>query len=76
MFWGISLILLILWYLGSLTGFTLGGIINVLPVIAIIMLAIRVIQEKRYCTYLDTFLRRRIIGKIACPASQEKLQRS
>ena len=52
MFWAISLLLLICWYVGLLTGYTLDGIINILLVIAIIMMLVRVIQEKIYCKYL------------------------
>jgi predicted membrane-bound spermidine synthase len=58
MFWGISLILMLLWYLGLLTGYTLGGIINILLAVAIIMLVIRVIKEKKYCSYLAACRRR------------------
>jgi hypothetical protein len=40
-------ILLILWELGLMTGYTLGGVIHVLPVIAIIVVLIQVIQGRR-----------------------------
>ena len=53
MLWPILVILLILWYLGLLTGYTMGGVIHILLVIAIIMLVVRLIQEKKYCSYLD-----------------------
>jgi hypothetical protein len=40
-------ILLILWELGLMTGYTLGGVIHVLLVIAIIVVLIQVIQGRR-----------------------------
>ena len=55
MIWPILVILLILWYLGLLTGYTMGGVIHILLVIAIIMLVVRLIQEKKYCSDLDYF---------------------
>ncbi len=42
----IAVILIILWILGLLTSFTLGGFIHILLVVAIIMLLIRVIQGR------------------------------
>ncbi|MGA9538366.1 MAG: lmo0937 family membrane protein [Desulfobacterales bacterium] len=41
------MILLILWGLGLMTGYTLGGVIHVLLVIAIIVVLIQVIQGRR-----------------------------
>jgi hypothetical protein len=40
----IAVILLVLWVLGLVTSYTLGGFIHVLLVIAIVMLLIRVIR--------------------------------
>jgi hypothetical protein len=40
-------ILLILWLLGLLTGYTMGGVIHILLVIAIIVLVVRLIQGRR-----------------------------
>jgi hypothetical protein len=40
----IAIILLILWLLGVVTAYTLGGFIHVLLVIAIIMILIRLIR--------------------------------
>jgi hypothetical protein len=40
----IAVILIILWLLGVLTSYTLGGFIHVLLVIAIIMILIRLIK--------------------------------
>lgn len=42
----IAVILLILWLLGLLTSYTLGGIIHILLVIAIVLVLVRVIQGK------------------------------
>ncbi len=46
MLWTIAVILLILWALGLITGFTISGFIHVLLVIAIIVVLIRVIQGR------------------------------
>jgi hypothetical protein len=43
----IAVILLVLWFLGIVTSYTLGGFIHLLLVIAIITVLIRVIQGKR-----------------------------
>ena len=37
MLWTIFVILLILWLLGLLTGYTMGGVIHILLVIAIVL---------------------------------------
>ena len=59
--WTILVILLILWFLGLFTGYTISGGIHVLMVIAITMLVARIIQEKKY--YSD-LIRCRRTGKI------------
>ncbi|MGA8241407.1 MAG: lmo0937 family membrane protein, partial [Desulfobacterales bacterium] len=46
MLWTIFVILLVLWGLGLLTGYTMGGVIHVLLVIAIIVVLIQVIQGR------------------------------
>ena len=43
----IFVILLILWGLGLMTGYTLGGVIHVLLVIAVIVVLVQVIQGRR-----------------------------
>ena len=43
----IVIILLILWVLGLVTSYTMGGVINILLVIAIVMILLRVIQGRR-----------------------------
>ena len=47
MLWAIFVILLILWGLGLMTGYTMGGVIHALLVIAIIVVLIQVIQGRR-----------------------------
>jgi hypothetical protein len=47
MLWTIFVILLILWGVGLLTGYTMGGIIHTLLVIAIVVVLIQVIQGRR-----------------------------
>jgi hypothetical protein len=47
MLWTIFVILLILWALGLVTGYTMGGVIHVLLVIAIIVVLVQVIQGRR-----------------------------
>ncbi len=42
----IAIILIILWLLGVVTSFTIGGLIHVLLVVAIIMFLIRIIQGR------------------------------
>jgi hypothetical protein len=42
----IAVILLILWLLGVVTAYTIGGFIHILLVIAIILILIRLIQGK------------------------------
>jgi hypothetical protein len=45
--WTIFLILLVLWLLGLVSGYTLGGFIHILLVIAIVVILIRLIQGRR-----------------------------
>lgn len=47
MIWTIFVILVILWLLGLVSGYTIGGFIHVLLVIAIVVVLIRVIQGRR-----------------------------
>ena len=45
--WTIAVILLILWAVGLVTSYTIGGFIHILLVIAIIVVLIRIIQGRR-----------------------------
>lgn len=47
MLWTIFVILLIMWLLGLVSGYTLGGYVHILLVIAIAVVLIRVIQGRR-----------------------------
>jgi hypothetical protein len=47
MLWTIALILIILWALGLVSGFTMGNFIHILLVIAIVVVLVRVIQGRR-----------------------------
>jgi hypothetical protein len=47
MLWTIVLILIVLWALGLVTSYTMGGLIHVLLVIAIVVVLIRVIQGRK-----------------------------
>lgn len=47
MLWTLFVILLILWLLGLVTSYTLGGFIHILLVIAVAVVLIRIIQGKR-----------------------------
>jgi hypothetical protein len=46
MLWTIFVILLILWLLGMVSSYTLGGFIHILLVIAVVVLLIRLIQGR------------------------------
>ena len=47
MLWTISVILLVLWLLGLVSSYTLGGFIHILLVIAIVVLIIQLISGRR-----------------------------
>jgi Family of unknown function (DUF5670) len=47
MLWTIFVILLIMWALGLVTSYTMGGFIHILLVIALVVLAINLIQGRR-----------------------------
>jgi hypothetical protein len=46
MLWTIAVLLLILWLLGMITSYTLGGFIHILLVVAVVAVLIRVIQGR------------------------------
>ena len=43
----IALVLIVLWLLGMVTSYTMGGIIHILLVIALVVFLMRVIQGRR-----------------------------
>ena len=47
MLWTIFVILLVLWLLGSVSSYTLGGFIHILLVIAIVVLIIQLLSGRR-----------------------------
>ena len=47
MLWTIAVVLLVLWALGLVTSYTMGGFIHVLLVIAVVVIVINLIQGRR-----------------------------
>jgi len=47
MLWTIFVVLLVLWLLGMVTSYTMGGFIHLLLVLALAALLIRIIQGRR-----------------------------
>ena len=47
MLWTIFIILLVLWALGMLTAYTMGGLIHLLLLLAVVVLVIRLFQGRR-----------------------------
>jgi len=47
MLWTVFVVLLVLWALGLVSGYTIGGFIHVLLVIAVAVVLIRIIQGRR-----------------------------
>ena len=47
MIWTIAVVLLVRWALGLVTSYTMGGLIHILLVAAIVLVLVRVIQGRR-----------------------------
>jgi len=47
MLWTIAVILIILWVLGLVSSYTMGGLIHILLVIAVIVVLVNIIQGRR-----------------------------
>jgi hypothetical protein len=47
MLWTIFVILLIMWALGLVTSYTMGGFVHILLVIAVIVLVVNLVQGRR-----------------------------
>jgi hypothetical protein len=47
MLWTIFVILLILWLLGMVSSYTLGGFIHILLIVALVILLLRIISGRR-----------------------------
>jgi hypothetical protein len=45
--WTIAILLVVLWALGLVTSYTLGGFIHILLILAVISVAIQLIQGRR-----------------------------
>jgi hypothetical protein len=43
----IAIILLVLWALGLVTSYTMGGLIHILVVVAVVIVLVRLIQGRR-----------------------------
>jgi hypothetical protein len=47
MLWTIAVILVVLWVLGLVSSYTMGGFIHILIVLAIVLILVRLIQGRR-----------------------------
>jgi hypothetical protein len=47
MLWTLAVILVVLWALGLVTSYTMGGFIHILIVAAVVIVLVRVIQGRR-----------------------------
>ena len=47
MLWTICVILFVLWALGMVTSYTMGGLVHLLLVVALVMIVINLIQGRR-----------------------------
>lgn len=47
MLWTIAVVLIVLWALGLVSSYTMGGFVHLLLVLAVIVILIRVIQGRR-----------------------------
>jgi Family of unknown function (DUF5670) len=47
MLWTIFVILLVMWLLGLVTAYTMGGFVHILLVIALVVLVIQLLQGRR-----------------------------
>ncbi len=47
MLYTVAVVLLVLWLLGFVSAYTMGGLIHVLLVIAVVVILVRVIQGRR-----------------------------
>ena len=79
MLWTLFVILLVLWLLGMVTSYTLGGFIHLLLIIAVVVVLIRIIQGRSPVAgshtprvWADWVVRRRR----PCPHHQASLLRS
>jgi hypothetical protein len=45
--WTLIIVLIVLWLLGFITSYTLGGLIHILLVIAIVLIVVRLFQGRK-----------------------------
>ena len=47
MLWTLAIVLLVLWLLGLVSSYTMGGFIHLLLVLAVIVVLVRIVQGRR-----------------------------
>ena len=47
MLWTLAVLLLVLWVVGLITAHTMGGLLHILLVLALVVLVIRLVQSRR-----------------------------
>jgi hypothetical protein len=47
MLWTLAVLLVVLWALGLVTSYTLGGFIHILLVLAVVVVLVRIVQGRR-----------------------------
>ncbi len=47
MLWTVAIVFLVLWILGLITSFTMGGFIHLLLMLAVVAVLVRIIQGRR-----------------------------
>ena len=47
MLWTVAMVLLVLWALGLVSSYTMGGFIHILLVVAVVVVLVRIIQGRR-----------------------------
>jgi hypothetical protein len=47
MLWTIAVVLVVLWLLGIVSSYTMGGLIHVLLVIAVVVILVQIVQGRR-----------------------------
>lgn len=47
MLWTVAVVLMVLWLLGLVSSYTMGGFIHILLVVAIVVILLRIIQGRR-----------------------------
>lgn len=47
MLWTLAVVLIVLWILGLVSSYTMGGFIHILLVVAVVVVLVRIIQGRR-----------------------------